>query len=38
MATADNLAAVRLLRTMRAQPVRRGAGVVEYQITLAGPE
>ena len=34
MATADNLAAVRLLRTMSAQPVRRGAGAVEYQITL----
>ena len=34
MATADNLAAVRLLRTMRAQPVRCGAGAVEYEITL----
>ena len=34
MATADNLAAVRLLRTMRAQPVRCGAGAVDYEITL----
>ena len=35
MATADNLAAVRLLRTMGAQPARRGAGAVEYEIMLA---
>jgi RimJ/RimL family protein N-acetyltransferase len=35
MATADNLAAIRLLRAMRAQPVRRGAGAVEYEIALA---
>ena len=34
MATADNLAAVRLLRTMGALPVRCGAGAVEYEITL----
>ena len=34
MATADNRAAVRLLRTMRAQPVRCGAGAVDYEITL----
>ena len=35
MATAGNVAAVRLLRTMRARPVRRGAGAVEYEIALA---
>ena len=34
MATADNLAAVRLLRTIGALPVRCGAGAVEYEITL----
>jgi RimJ/RimL family protein N-acetyltransferase len=33
-ATAGNAAAIRLLRTMSAQPVRRGAGAVEYEITL----
>ena len=35
MATAGNVAAVMLLRTMRARPVRRGAGAVEYEIALA---
>jgi len=35
VATADNVAAVRLLRTMGAQPARRGAGAVEYEIMLA---
>ena len=34
VATAGNAAAVRLLRTMSAQPVRRGVGAVEYEITL----
>ena len=34
VAAADNVAAVRLLRTLGAQPVRRGAGAVEYEITL----
>lgn len=35
VATTDNWAAVRLLRAMGAQPVRRGAGAVEYEIMLA---
>jgi RimJ/RimL family protein N-acetyltransferase len=34
VATADNVAAVRLLRTLGARAVRRGAGAVEYEITL----
>jgi RimJ/RimL family protein N-acetyltransferase len=34
MATVDNLAAIRLLRTMGAQLVRCEAGAVEYEITL----
>jgi RimJ/RimL family protein N-acetyltransferase len=34
VATTDNVAAVRLLRTMGARPVRRGAGTVEYEIAL----
>jgi RimJ/RimL family protein N-acetyltransferase len=34
MATADNVAAVRLLRTLGAQAVRCGAGAVEYEVTL----
>ena len=34
VATTDNVAAVRLLRTLGARAVRRGAGAVEYEIAL----
>jgi RimJ/RimL family protein N-acetyltransferase len=37
MATADNVAAVRLLRTLGGRAVRCGAGAVEYEITLEPP-
>jgi RimJ/RimL family protein N-acetyltransferase len=34
VATTGNVAAVRLLRTMSARPVRRGGGAVEFEIVL----
>ena len=34
VATTGNVAAVRLLRTMSAQPVRRGGGAMEYEVIL----